>query len=124
MDSEPLPRVRVVDLETAGTGATDVCEIGWQDVEQDPDGRWRIADQRGARFVNPGRSISPDTMAVHHILNEWVADAPYWKDVAGSVLRPEGGLLALAAHRAAFEQRYCAPRFTGGAAWICTWKCA
>ncbi len=124
MDSQPLPRIRVVDLETAGTGATDVCEIGWQDVEQHPDGQWRIDDQRGAHFVNPGRPISPDTMAVHHILDEWVADAPYWKDVAGSVLRPEGGVLALAAHRAAFERRYCAPRFTGGAAWICTWKCA
>ena len=124
MNRTSPPRIRVVDLETAGTGATDVCEIGWQDVEQDPDGRWRIADQRGARFVNPGRPISPDTMAVHHILDEWVADAPYWKDVAERVLRPEGGVLALAAHRAAFEQRYCAPRFTGGAAWICTWKCA
>jgi exodeoxyribonuclease X len=40
------------------------------------------------------------------------------------VLRPEGGVQALAAHRAAFEQRYCTPRFTGGAPWICTWKCA
>jgi exodeoxyribonuclease X len=30
---------------------------------------------------------------------------------------------SLAAHRAAFEQRFCTPRFTGGASWICTWKC-
>ena len=63
-------------------------------------------------------------MAVHHILDEWVADAPYWKDVAPAVLRPDGGVVALAAHRASFEQRYCSPRLTGGAEWICTWKCA
>ena len=123
-DPSILPRIRVIDLETAGTGQTDVCEIGWQDVEQAPDGQWRLADERGALFVNPGRPITPDTMAVHHILDEWVTDAPYWKDVAGSVLRPQGGLLALAAHRAAFEQRYCTPRLAGATDWVCTWKCA
>lgn len=118
------PRIRVVDLETAGTGKSDVCEIGWQDVVLGGDGRWSLSAERGARWVNPGHPISPDTMAVHHILDEWVADAPYWKDVAPAVLRPDGGVVALAAHRASFEQRYCSPRLTGGAEWICTWKCA
>lgn len=62
--------VRVIDLETAGNGPTDVCEIGWQDVVHDPDHGWQVsADSRGALFVNPGRPISPDTMAVHHILD-------------------------------------------------------
>lgn len=121
MEAAP-PRVRVIDLETAGSGPGDVCEIGWQDVVQGPDGRWRVNGERGACFVNPGRTISPDTMAVHHILDAQVADAPFWKAVAPSVLRPTGGLVALAAHRAAFEQRYCRPALTGGAAWICTWK--
>ncbi len=119
-----LPRIRVVDLETAGNGPQDVCEIGWQDVECDREGLWRVGDERGARFVNPGRPISPDTMAVHHIQNLDVACAPYWKAVAPAILRPEGGVLALAAHRAAFEQRFCRPYFTGGTPWICTWKCA
>jgi exodeoxyribonuclease X len=32
--------------------------------------------------------------------------------------------VALAAHRAAFEQRYCTPRLAGDVAWICTWKCS
>lgn len=127
MDPAPPPtrdRIRVVDLETAGDGPHDVCEIGWQDVVRDPGGPWRLDAERGARLVNPGRPISPDTMAVHHILDAQVADAPYWKAVAPGVLRPEGGVVALAAHRAAFEQRYCRPSLTGGAAWICTWKCA
>ncbi|WP_454760706.1 DNA polymerase III subunit epsilon [Caulobacter segnis] len=119
-----LPRVRVIDLETAGSGPNDVCEIGWQDVVQDADGRWRLDDERGAYLVNPGHPIPADTMSVHHILDSQVADASFWKAVAPGVLKPEGGVLALAAHRAAFEQRYCTPRHTGGAPWICTWKCA
>lgn len=122
--SDPPARVRVIDLETAGTGQTDVCEIGWQDVVQGPDGVWRVGDERGSILVNPGRPISPDTMAVHHILDEQVAGAPYWVDIPRDILRPKGGVLALAAHRAAFEQRYCTPSMTGGAEWICTWKCA
>jgi exodeoxyribonuclease X len=117
-------RVRVIDLETAGSGLNDVCEIGWQDVVQDQGGAWRLSEERGALFVNPGRPISPDTMAVHHILDSEVAAAPFWKTLAPEVLRPEGGVIALAAHRAAFEQRFCRPALAGGAAWICTWKCA
>jgi exodeoxyribonuclease X len=101
-----------------------VCELGWQDVVRDPDGRWRVGEERGARFINPGRPISPDTMAIHHILDAQVADAPFWKAAAPEVLRPPGGVLALAAHRAALEQRFCRPGLTGSADWICTWKCA
>jgi exodeoxyribonuclease X len=122
--TDRLSRIRVVDLETAGNGPQDVCEIGWQDVERDPGGVWRVADERGARFVNPGKPISPDTMAVHHIQNADVAAAPFWKAIAPKILRPDGGVLALAAHRASFEQRFCRPHLTGGTPWICTWKCA
>lgn len=118
------PRIRVIDLETGGNGPEDVCEIGWQDVRLESDGRWHLDAERGARLVNPGRPISPETMAVHHIRDVDVADAPFWKEMAPIVLRPEGGIIGLAAHRAAFEQRYCRPRFTGGVPWICTWKSA
>ena len=114
----------MIDLETAGGGPHDVCEIGWQDVARDPDGTWRVTEERGAKLVNPGRAISSETMAVHHIRDDQVAGAPYWKSVAPGVLRPDGGVAALAAHRASFEQRFCTPGLAGGAAWICTWKCA
>lgn len=110
--------------EVGGGAAADVCEVGWQDVVQGHDGRCRITDERGALFVKSGRPITPNTMAIHHILDEQVAGAPYWKTVAPHVLRPPGGVAALAAHRGAFEQRYCRPQFTGGAGWVCTWKCA
>lgn len=117
-------RVRVIDLETGGNGPHDVCEIGWQDVVLGSDGSWRVDQERGARYVNPGRPISPDTMAIHHIRDADVVGAPFWKDLAPHILRPDGGVAALAAHRAAFEQRYCTTRLSGGADWICTWKCA
>lgn len=117
-------RIRVIDLETAGTAAHEVCEIGWQDVVLGEDGLWAVDDERGAMFVNPGRAISRRTMAVHHIVDADVADAPFWKVLAPGVLKPKEGVLALAAHRASFEQRFCTPRLTGDAPWICTWKCA
>ena len=120
------PRVRVIDLETTGSRppAHAVCEIGWQDVVLSEGGRWIVSDDRGGQLVNPGRPIPPVTMAVHHIIDADVAAAPSWRDVAPGVLRPHEGALALAAHRAAFEQRFCTPQLSGGARWICTWKCA
>ncbi|MDR6670951.1 DNA polymerase III subunit epsilon [Rhizobium sp. 1399] len=119
-----LSCIRVIDLETAGNGPSDVCEIGWQDVVQDKDGRWEVSEERGSALVNPGRPISADTMAIHHIQDYEVASAPFWKDIAPSILRPPHPIAALAAHRAAFEQRYCTPRLAGVTPWICTWKCA
>lgn len=122
----PASRIRVIDLETTGNRppAHGVCEIGWQDVVLGDDGRWAVNDERGNLLINPGRPIPPVTMAIHHIMDEDVTDAPFWPDAAPSVLRPDGGALALAAHRASFEQRFCTPVLSGGARWICTWKCA
>jgi exodeoxyribonuclease X len=121
-----INRVRVIDLETTGSSppAHGVCEIGWQDVERQEGGQWSLAADGSARFVNPGRPIPPVTMAVHHIMDADVAGAPFWPEIAPAILQPAGGTLALAAHRAAFEQRFCTPRLAGGAQWICTWKCA
>ncbi|UAK25740.1 exonuclease domain-containing protein [Sphingomonas nostoxanthinifaciens] len=121
-----MHRIRVIDLETTGSRppAHDVCEIGWQDVVLGGDGRWLVNEERGAILVNPGRPIPPVTMAVHHIIDQDVAGAPFWRDAAPPVLKPEGGTLGLAAHRASFEQRFCTPQLSGGAPWICTWKCA
>src|SRR3546814_1378862 len=84
----------------------------------------RASDLGGAILVNPGRPIPPITQAVHHILEEQVADAPWWHDIARQVLDPWPRRLALAAHRADFEQQFCTPPLTHGADWICTWKCA
>ncbi len=124
---QPKPQiVRVVDLETTGSTPQGhgVVEIGWQDVALQADGRWELEGEGGQMFVNPGRPIPPVTQAVHHILDEWVADAPWWSDIARRVLDPYPRRIALAAHKASFEQQFCTPNLTGGADWICTWKCA
>jgi exodeoxyribonuclease X len=125
--SESARIVRVVDLETTGSRppAHRVCEIGWQDVELGDDGLWRVNQTRGSTLINPRREIPAVTMAVHHITDEDVADAPDWEDAAPGVLRDDGRPYpALAAHRAGFERRFCTDAMTLGAPWICTWKCA
>lgn len=117
--------VRVIDLETTGSqpGTHGVCEIGWQDVVRGDDGAWRVTDARGAILTHPGRSIPPVTAAIHHIIDSDVVGAPLFRDAAPEILR-RGRPVALAAHRATFEGRWCTPELTGGTPWICTWKCA
>ncbi|MDO7841429.1 3'-5' exonuclease [Sphingomonas immobilis] len=126
MPPPPPKIIRVVDLETTGPAppAHGVCEIGWQDVALGADGRWELHGEGGARLVNPGRAMPPITQAIHHILDEQVADAPLWHDVARAALDPYPRRIALAAHRADFEQVFCTPALTRSAEWICTWKCA
>ena len=127
VDRSPLStsRLRVIDLETTGDGpgSGGVVEVGWQDVAPDADGQWQLLGPSRSHLVRPGVPISAVTSAVHHLVDEDVAAAPSWLEVAPPVLR-EGSLIALAAHRAAFEQRWCTPQLTGRARWICTYKCA
>ena len=121
------PFVRVVDLETSGSGFTDggVVEIGWQDVACGVDG-WKLRGGPEAMLIDPGRPITPATSAIHHIVDEDVRGAPAWLDTAPAILRalPGPAPRALAAHRAAFEQRWCGPALRGSVDWICTYKCA
>lgn len=118
-------RLRVIDLETTGDSFTNggVVEVGWQDVVQDADGVWYLPAGPGARLIQPGCPISAVTSAIHHIIDEDVVEAPGWAETAPEILQAEG-VMALAAHRAAFEKRWCTPQLTGRARWICTYKCA
>jgi exodeoxyribonuclease X len=125
--ASPQPQiVRVIDLETTGVAppAHGVCEIGWQDVALAESGRWELHGEGGSLLVNPGRPIPPITMAIHHIRDEDVAEAPMWHDVARQVLDPWPRRIALAAHHSEYEQHFCTPPLTRGAQWLCTWKCA
>lgn len=116
--------IRIVDLETTGTRppADGVVELGWQDLEL-TGGAWRVGAGPDARYVNPGRDIPARTSAIHHIVDEDVAGAPPWHEVAPPVLAAPG-VAALAAHRVEFERRWCTNALTGGLPWVCTWKCA
>ncbi|WP_428375907.1 exonuclease domain-containing protein [Lichenicoccus sp.] len=117
--------LRVIDLETTGNSFSDggVVEIGWQDLVE-ADGIWRLHRGPQARLVRPGNPISPATSAIHHLIDEDVAGAPLWHEVAPPVLQGDIRPAALAAHRSAFEQRWCVPAVSGNARWICTYKCA
>ncbi len=128
MTDRPAPSaacLRVIDLETTGDSLRNggVVEVGWQDLAPDADGRWALRGGPESRLVQPGCPISAVTSAVHHIVDEDVAGAPAWTALAPQILQGEG-VVALAAHRAAFEKRWCLPRLTGRARWICTYKCA
>jgi len=121
--------LRVIDLETTGQSYGDggVVEIGWQDLKFSKERKtWELSGAPAARLVNPGHPISPSTSAIHHIIDADVAGAPAFHLVTPSILRvqPPQRLIALVAHRAAFEQRWCLPALTGGTRWICTYKSA
>lgn len=118
--------IRVIDLETTGQAPPlhGVCEIGWQDVALGTDGQWALEGDGGSMLVHPGRAIPAVTQAIHHIGDDDVVDAPYWNDCARPILDPYPRRLALAAHRADFEMKFCSPAMTRSAEWICTWKCA
>lgn len=121
-----LELIRVVDLETTGQSIANggVVEVGWQDLARQ-DGVWRLHGPPHSRLINPGRGISPETSAIHHIVDEDVVSAPNWGATAPDVLRPAGlKLVALAAHRAAFEQRWCPLKLSRGVPWVCTYKSA
>lgn len=117
------PFVRVVDLETTGSRppAHTVCEVGYQDVERMDDGAWAVTQSRGQTLIDPQRAIPAITQAVHHITDDDVVGAPLWGDVAPLILRASG-CLALVAHRASFERRFCQRHAGPDQRWICTWK--
>ncbi len=118
-------RLRVIDLETTGDSFANggVVEVGWQDLARGADGTWALQGGPDSALVQPGCPISAMTSAVHHIIDEDVADAPVWTTLAPGILQG-GDVVALAAHRAAFEKRWCLPQLSGHARWICTYKCA
>lgn len=103
--------IRVIDFETTGLPPdAAVCEVGWCDIT---DG---VIGTPVSMLCNPGRPIPPDAMAVHHITEADVADAPPFAEVT----RHLDGADVLAAHRCEFERHF----FDGSKPWVCTWKVA
>lgn len=120
--------IRVIDLETTGfePPTAGVCEIGWCDLILSDEGATIGAPSQ--TFVDPGHSIPAETSAIHHIIDADLAGARPFAEVSRDVFFAEEVLrqpvVLLAAHNAAFEQRFCVPEITGPAHWICTYKCA
>lgn len=121
--------IRVCDLETTGHSPPDhgVCEIGWTDVvpAAGDEAGWRVRGGHVSLLVDPGRPITPQTSAVHHIVDEDVAGAPPWPEAVARMLEAPGErIAALAAHSAKFERQWITDRLTGGLPFVCTFKCA
>ena len=86
--ASPAPSIiRVIDLETTGQAppAHGVCEIGWQDVALQRDGRWEIHGEGGSRMVNPGRQIGP---VPTHVIVDTDAARAMWFSLAGNEVVP------------------------------------
>ncbi|EEW57352.1 exodeoxyribonuclease 10 [Ruegeria sp. TrichCH4B] len=120
MDLTEAKIIRVIDYETTGTQEDEnaqVIEFGRVDVDLDTLG---IVNPFRA-LAKPSEPIPPVTMAVHHITDTDVADAP----PPGQVWQPfwDGCRSEdyVAAHNAKFEQYF---HDGNGRKWICTYKSA
>lgn len=126
--------IRVVDFEFDGTPADGggVIEVGFCDLvstNTDLAGTpcdWEVGDGY-SKFANPGRPISPESQAVHHIDDSDVADADDWMTVLRRFLKstPED-CIAFAAHSSDAEEQWLHPDWRGAkpVPFICTYKSA
>lgn len=70
----------ILDTETTGLAAEEghrVIEIGCYEIEQR-----RPTGARFHRYLNPGRAVDPEALAVHGLSNEFLADKPRFSDIA------------------------------------------
>jgi len=115
-------RLRVLDVETTGTEATDhVIEIAAIDLIW-KDGELPDVDGPFDRLCKPPVPIPAVASAVHHIIDADVAIAQPW-----AVTWPlfiDDQVDAYVAHNCRFERQWFTDEITGGKPWICTYKCA
>jgi exodeoxyribonuclease X len=115
-----VQRLRVIDYETTGVpedAGAEVIELAYVDVDPDAltvTGRWQS-------FAKPVGPIPPQVKAVHHILEEDVAEAPAIQELWPLLFQGCGPQDILVAHNASFEQHF---HKGDGRAWIDTYKCA
>lgn len=117
--------LRVIDLETTGMEPpAEIIEFGSTDVELGSNGV--TISQPEAWLYRPTLAIPPETMAVHHIVDDDIpSDAPVcsadylraavWRNPKPSVF---------VAHNCEFERKFINAEITGSAPWICTYKAA
>lgn len=116
---------QVIDVEHTGEDEQAdqaLIEVGWVTLVAD-EARIDVLDvdpHAGALLLNPGRPIPPESMGVHHIMDDDVLDAPAWRDVADQVFaNPVDYYVAFSGDEAeTFAQ------WTGGKPWIDVRKAA
>ncbi len=80
-------RIRVIDLETAGGGPYDVCEIGWQDVTRGSDGRWSVDESAVLSWSIPVARSRPTRWPPPSAMSTW-RELPLEADRAVRPARP------------------------------------
>lgn len=113
--------VHCIDFETSGIPTESdphaVCEVGWCALTVDDVTGASVVGEPVSILVNPGRKIDIEAMAVHHIRDRDVADAPPPDAVFAKLM--DGGADYFAAHYIDFERKF----FAGGdKPWVCTHK--
>ena len=102
--------LRVIDTETTSFEG-GIVEIASVDIESG------VICNPMSDFVRPPEAIGFEAMAIHHITEDMVADAPFISEVIGRYL----GASVYVAHNAAFDKGKL-PQID--APWICTLKLA
>lgn len=111
---------RVIDYETTGTQDdehAEIIEFGRVDVSLEPP---ELIGNPWRSFARPRLPIPAVTMAVHHITDADVKNAPDARELWGDFIETDQPAY-LVAHNARFEQHFT-PDF--GIPWICTYKVA
>jgi len=104
----------VIDTETCGLDplTADIVELGMVMMP---------SMETYRSFVRPEMPIELPAMAVHHITEKMVADAPRWQSVALALLDAE----VLVAHNASFDRGFIEKGgWLANKDWVCTWRCA
>lgn len=110
-------RIRICDLETTGFEATDhVVEIAAWDLT---DGQVAFV---GEKYVKPPVPIPPETSAVHHIIDEDVANAASWAEVYPQFI--DDTVDAYCAHNSRFDGKWLTPAILNGKPLIDTYRAA
>lgn len=105
---------RIIDCETTGMDDDSrVVEIASLDIPSASPTPCNLQQT----LVNPQCAIPPEVMAIHHITNDMVNDAPLFGHVHDRFM----GADYYVAHNARFDQKYLG---SFGKPWICTYKCA
>lgn len=123
-----MTTIRLIDLETTGTEPSDaVVEIGSADIltvaqAEDIEHPPMTVVRCQSTLVNPGRPIPPETSAIHHIVDEDVAEALPFDAVVPRYLGYDADVFC--AHNAKFERQWITNDLTKGRVWICTLRCA
>lgn len=109
--------IRVIDIETTGTDPASDAIIEIASVDMVRGGG--ITNARDT-LVRPNKPIPPGASAVHHLVDEDVANAPSLAEV----IERFRGADYFVAHNCEFERSFFAAQGITLGPWICTYKCA